>query len=190
MPGVTTVPEMISQNKDPYYKALEAADAAARNGLTDVSEMEYLLSDLLAKQMVLALQRAEAPNLDHIDRAKKEIASVQKDRGDRTRSSTEALRSPFTVYIGVAFGGLTLIFFMVLILLSVFGHPVPNDSRFLIVIVLALTGGFSAAVLGGNASARGVIPLPFAKQHPLTIAVTGGIAVLVVLLVLGSRLFT
>jgi fido (protein-threonine AMPylation protein) len=189
MPGVTTVPEMISQNKDPYYKALEAADAAAQKGLIDVSEMEYLLSDLLAKQMVLALKRAEAPNLNHIDRAKKEIAAVRKDR-EQTRSSAEALRSPSTFKIGVGFGGITLIFFMVLILLSTFGHPVPKDSRFLVVMVLSLTGAFSAGVLGGNASARGAIPLPIVNEHPLTIAVTGGIAVLVILLVLGSRLFT
>lgn len=190
MPGVTTVPEMIAQNKDPYYKALEAADAPAQSGSIDVTVMEYLLSDLLAKQMLLALKRAEAPNLDHIDRAKKEIAAVRKDRDQKTRSSTEVLRSASAFNIGVTFGGITLIFFMVLILLSVFGHPVPKDSRFLVVIVLGLTGGLSAGVLGGSASARGVIPLPLAKEHPLTIAVTGGIAALVILLVLGSRLFT
>src|SRR5689334_20573213 len=92
IPGVTTVPEMIAQNKNPYYKALEAADAVERKGSVDVSEMEYLLSDLLAKQMVLALQRAEAPNLDQIERTKKEMLAASKERQKRTRPSAEVLR--------------------------------------------------------------------------------------------------
>jgi Fic family protein len=188
IPGVTTVPEMIAKNKDPYYKALEAADAAAQRGSLDVSEMESLLSDLLARQMVLALQRAEAPNLSQIDHARKEIASVQKDRQNRT--TAEALRSASVFKIGLVFGGFTLLFFMALIVLSVFDHTVPSGARFLVVIVLALGGGFSAGVLGGNASARGAIPFPGAKEHPLTIAFTGGIAVLVILLIIGARLFT
>jgi Fic family protein len=190
MPGVTTVPEMIAQNKNPYYKALEASDAAAQAGSLDVSEMEYLLSDLLARQMVLALQRAQAPNLDQIDRARKEIASVQRDGHNRKRSTVEKLASSSALNLGARLGALTLLFFMMLILISTFGHPVPKDARFLVVIVLALAGGFSAGVIGGNASARGVIPLPTVKEHPLTIALTGGIAVLIILLILGSRLFT
>jgi hypothetical protein len=188
MPGVTTVAEMIAQNKDPYYKALEAADGAEKKGLLDVSEMEYLLSDLLAKQMVLALQRAEAPSMqDQIQRAQREIASAQKD--NRPRRSSGALGSALTIRLGAGFGGATLIFFMVLVLLSTWGHPVPPEARYLVVIVLALSGALSAGFLGGNASARGVIPFPTLNEHPLTVAFTGGITVLIALLILGSRLF-
>jgi Fic family protein len=188
MPGVTTVAEMIAQNKDPYYEALEAADAAEQKGTLDVSEMEYLLSDLLAKQMVLALQRAEAPSMqDQIQKAKKEIASVQKT--NRTRRSADALGSALTTKLGAAFGGGTLVFFMALVFLSAGGHPVPGDARYLVVIVLALSGALSAGFLGGNASARGAIPIPTLNEHPLAVAFTGGIAVLIALLVLGSRLF-
>jgi Fic family protein len=188
MPGVTTVPEMIAQNKDPYYTALEAADAAERQGHLDVSEMEYLLSDLLAKQMVLALQRAEAPGMqDQIQRAKKEIASAQ--RNNRTRRSVDALGSALTIKLGAVFGGLALLFFMGLVLLSTWGRPVPNDARYLVVIVLAMSGALSAGFLGGNASARGTIPFPTLNEHPLAVAFTGGIAVLIALLLLGSRLF-
>jgi fido (protein-threonine AMPylation protein) len=188
MPGVTTVAEMIAQNKDPYYKALEAADDAEKKGSLDVSEMEYLLSDLLAKQMVLALQRAEAPGMqDQIQKAQKEMASIQKD--NRTPRSSEALSSARTVTMGVVFGGAALVFFMGLVILSAWGHPVPHEAHYLVVIVLALSGALSAGFLGGNASARGVIPFPGLNEHPLTVAFTGGIAVLIVLLVLGSRLF-
>lgn len=188
MPGVTTVPEMIAQNKDPYYTALEAADAAERQGRLDVSEMEHLLSDLLAKQMVLALQRAETPGMqDQIQRAKKEIASAQRD--NRMRRSVDTLSSPLSIKLGAVFGGLALLFFMGLVLLSTWGHAVPDNARYLVVIVLALSGALSAGLLGGNASARGTIPFPTLKEHPLAVAFTGGIAVLIALLLLGSRLF-
>lgn len=190
MPGVTTVPEMIAQNKDPYYKALEAADAAEQKGSLDVSEMEYLLSDLLAKQMVLALQRAEAPGLEEqMQRAQQEIDSVQRVRQNRSRQTRETLGSGFALKTGAVFGGIALLFFMGLTLLSIGGHAVPHDARYLVIIVLALSGALSAGFLGGNASARGAIPLPLASEHPLAIAFTGGVAVLIALLVLGSRLF-
>ncbi len=188
MPGVTTVPEMIAQNKNPYYRALEAADRAEQNRAVDVSEMEQLLSDLLAKQMVLALQRAEAPNLDQIGRARKEIESLQRSRQKRSTAEAWGSRSTFTV--GVVFGAVAVLFFMLLVLLSVFGHTVPANARYLVVIVLALSGGLSAGALGGSASARGAVPIPGVKDHPLTVALTGGIAVLIVLLTIGARFFT
>lgn len=52
LPGTTTIPEMIAGNKQPYYAALDAADAAWQALRVDVSEMESLLGDLLAEQLV------------------------------------------------------------------------------------------------------------------------------------------
>ena len=52
LPGHVTVPELIAANKDPYYSALESADAAEKASKIDVQKMESLLSDLLAKQLV------------------------------------------------------------------------------------------------------------------------------------------
>jgi Fic family protein len=60
MPGVTTVPELIAGHKSPYYNALEAADDAAKSDKIDVSEMEDLIKNLLARQMTLALERADS----------------------------------------------------------------------------------------------------------------------------------
>jgi Fic family protein len=45
LPGTMTIPELIALNKDPYYAALEAADAG------DLSVLEKLLAALLAKQL-------------------------------------------------------------------------------------------------------------------------------------------
>jgi Fic family protein len=59
VPGTNTIPEQISQNKDPYYDALEQADLAfERNQQVDVSAMEKLLGDLLAKQLAGVIRDA------------------------------------------------------------------------------------------------------------------------------------
>jgi Fic family protein len=188
IPGVTTVPEMIACNKEPYYEALEAADAASKEGVVDVSEMEHLLGELLAKQMVLALERADAPNTQNaVERAKKQIETIP--AGSPTRRSTEALRSATAFRAGIAFGAVALLFFMILALMSAWGHVIPHDARYLIVIVLALSGSLSAGCISGNASARGVVPIPYANEHPLSFALTGGFAMLVILLIVGWRLF-
>ncbi|MEI9812466.1 MAG: Fic family protein [Acidobacteriota bacterium] len=50
--GANSVPAQISNDKQPYYKALEAADEADRNGMLDVSELENLISEHLARQLL------------------------------------------------------------------------------------------------------------------------------------------
>ena len=179
IPGVTTIPELIATNKQPYYDALEAADEAHKQGTIDVSAMGNLIKDLLARQMVLALERAESAA-----GARSPTNPVKFDTLKKSDSGPQ-----FSLRIGAWFGAAALGFFMLLILLSVAGHPVPDGAKYLIVIVLALSGGLAAAFLGGNASARGSIPIPKVQEHSLTFAVTGGIATLIILLVLGWFLF-
>jgi Fic family protein len=60
LPGTQTIPEQISRNKDPYYKALEAADQANAAGKIDLSEMEKLLESLLAAQLVSVIDAAKS----------------------------------------------------------------------------------------------------------------------------------
>jgi Fic family protein len=53
LPGQNTIPEQISANKAPYYKALEEADAHYKIGKTvNVTAMEKLLDSHLAKQLL------------------------------------------------------------------------------------------------------------------------------------------
>ncbi|MBV9180293.1 MAG: hypothetical protein JO356_03200 [Acidobacteria bacterium] len=73
--------------------------------------------------------------------------------------------------------------------MSMYGHPVPADARYLVVIVLAIMGSLSAGFIGGNASARGSLPLPVGNDPPLAVAFTGGIAVLIGVPILGKYLF-
>jgi Fic family protein len=51
LPGTPTIPDQIVDNREPYFKALDAADLAFRNGQVDVSKMEELLASLLANQL-------------------------------------------------------------------------------------------------------------------------------------------
>jgi len=60
LPGTTTIPEQISRKKDPYYKALEAADTANAQGKFDLAEMEKLLESLLAAQLVSVINAARS----------------------------------------------------------------------------------------------------------------------------------
>lgn len=51
LPGHPTIPEQIVSNRNPYFAALDAADAACREGKLDLSQMEELLSGMLAVQL-------------------------------------------------------------------------------------------------------------------------------------------
>lgn len=59
LPGTNTIPAQIASDKTPYYKALEAADNTYCNGSVNVSELEELLSGLLATQLVSVYRAAK-----------------------------------------------------------------------------------------------------------------------------------
>ncbi len=61
LPGTKTIPERIAADKTPYYAALDAADAAWKDGRVDVSVMESMLSDQLAAQLVEIHHAATKP---------------------------------------------------------------------------------------------------------------------------------
>jgi len=58
LPGTKTIPEQIAADRTPYFQALEAADAAERDGRQDLSAMEALLESLLAAQLLSVFDRA------------------------------------------------------------------------------------------------------------------------------------
>lgn len=58
LPGTNTIPEQIAKDKNPYYRALEAADEAWEAKKIDLSGLENLLSSLLANQLVGVHQQA------------------------------------------------------------------------------------------------------------------------------------
>lgn len=62
LPGTPTIPEQIAADKDPYYKALEEADKAWVGNKIDVSSLEALLGDMLARQLLNAAKEAAGEN--------------------------------------------------------------------------------------------------------------------------------
>jgi Fic family protein len=64
LPGTHTIPEQIAENKQPYYSALEAADGAYKEKRIDVSALELLLEERLAKQLVQVHRKATGKQFD------------------------------------------------------------------------------------------------------------------------------
>ncbi len=62
--GTKTIPDQITDNRQPYFEALDAADAADRDERIDVSAMENLLRDQLAAQLYSVVERAGVSNPD------------------------------------------------------------------------------------------------------------------------------
>jgi hypothetical protein len=59
LPGQKTIPELIMDEREPYYGALREADRHfEQSGVIEVSRMEVLLDSLLAKQLVAIHQAA------------------------------------------------------------------------------------------------------------------------------------
>lgn len=59
IPGTRTIPDLISSNKAPYYQALEEADKCLGSRQeVDLTQLEEVLGNLLAEQLVSALEEA------------------------------------------------------------------------------------------------------------------------------------
>lgn len=64
LPGAPTIPEQIQQNRSAYFAALEAADEAWRMGEElNLSKMEELLMNMLAKQLLSVISAASGKEL-------------------------------------------------------------------------------------------------------------------------------
>ncbi len=64
IPGTRTIPDLISQNKTPYYDALEAADGCfASQQAIDLTQLEEVLGNLLAEQLISALEEASGRSI-------------------------------------------------------------------------------------------------------------------------------
>ena len=90
---------------------------------------------------------------------------------------------------GAFFFGATLVFFMVLVIVSVLRFEVPASARFLVLIVLALGAAGSFGFLGGAAAASGSIPIPGVQHNVVAFSTAGGVAILVIVLSLGYYLY-
>ncbi len=58
LPGSPSIPQQIQDDRTTYFRALEKADAAAMDGTIDVSEMELVIRNMLAKQLLSVIEAA------------------------------------------------------------------------------------------------------------------------------------
>lgn len=79
LPGTNTIPEQISREKGPYYKALEAADRAFEAGRIDLSAMEELMDSLLARQLLSIHEEATAGH-DPSSNSTRELETLPTDK--------------------------------------------------------------------------------------------------------------
>ncbi len=63
LPGKPTIPDLIAEQKPPYYESLEAADAAWADGRLNLDALEALLEAHLAAQLVSAVEEARGQPL-------------------------------------------------------------------------------------------------------------------------------
>ena len=63
LPGTRTIPEQISKDKKPYYKALESADETYAKKQLDLSQVEDLIESTLAAQLLEVHRKATGKDL-------------------------------------------------------------------------------------------------------------------------------
>lgn len=85
LPGANTIPEQISENKKPYYTALEAADAHYKEGTINLSEMEQMLEGHLAVQLLRTYEGATG--------VRPEVDSQPEDLPDRQNEGRAVVRT-------------------------------------------------------------------------------------------------
>lgn len=69
LPGTPTIPEQIASNKEPYYTALEDADKTWATNKMDVTALEDLLGEMLARQLLNAAKEAAGEEVTSAKRA-------------------------------------------------------------------------------------------------------------------------
>jgi hypothetical protein len=92
---------------------------------------------------------------------------------------------PWFAIAGYAAGLLTLLFLMALVVAGIMTYGVPCNTRMLVVFVISLGLALASSFIGGDQAAKGSLPIPFVKEHPIAFTVTAGVAVFVVALLLG-----
>lgn len=93
--------------------------------------------------------------------------------------------------LGYSAGILTLLFFMAIAVVpSITDRDIRCSARFPVVAVLALGAALAAGAIGGSATAKGSLPIPgLGDRDPVVIATGGGIAVLIIVLLLGYQMY-
>lgn len=93
-----------------------------------------------------------------------------------------------TLVAGLALGALTLIFLMVLVIMSIYKSPPPESVKYIVITIISFGLAFSTAFLGGRAAIKGSIPfLP--EEKTTGFSMVGGVAVFLIVFVVASNYY-
>ena len=67
LPGEKTIPDLIVETREPYYQALRKADSAWAEGRVDITDVEALMSSLLADQQWQCISVQWASSVTRLD---------------------------------------------------------------------------------------------------------------------------
>jgi len=96
LPGPLTIPEQISKNKQPYYRALESADQAYLKGHLDISMLEELISAHLANQLLDFYEKAAGLNGTELDEGTRaELSKVLEEARRERGEDRQAVYAPY-----------------------------------------------------------------------------------------------
>lgn len=110
-------------------------------------------------------------------------------RENKTTKTTIFLKGSFVMYLAGGVSILTLAYFMLLGVLSVFGFEVPSGSKSLLAVIGSFGIALSFSLIGGKVAAKGQIPIPWVRDNPVVFTATGGFAAFLISLVLLSYIF-
>src|SRR4029077_3071366 len=184
-PGSVTIPELIALDRAPYYNALEAADTAfRRTKQADVSVMETYLELLYVEQLKDVVPTDHPPVSDI---RKRRTTWVKQSGYEREAALLFGNRNKGALFfLGATFAIVTLSFFIYLTLQH---GAVTCDRRFPAVVVLALGAAIASGCMTGFATAQGDFTVDTTPRNVIKFSVGGGIATLVLCLLLGWELY-
>ena len=95
------------------------------------------------------------------------------------------------IWIGAVFIGLSMLFLMALVFVTIVKPTVVHDqgTRFLIVAIIAIAMAAGVGLLGGGASIIGRIQIPSIRGEKVDFNLAGGIAVFVTVMVMGELFY-
>jgi hypothetical protein len=114
------------------------------------------------------------------------VLTIRPIAEERMKQNDNGVPSWFPI-AGYIAGICTLLFFMALVIIGVLGKEIPQNTRFIVIVVMALGLALSFAFIGGSAAASG--KLPVFKNSPVKFSAGGGIAVFVIVLLLGKLVY-
>ncbi|HEX3091047.1 MAG TPA: hypothetical protein VHW72_00415 [Candidatus Angelobacter sp.] len=171
---------------------LRHLDETPEGAMVQVVKKLYVRHCLIALVIDKDADPATASKLLKYCEVKKSVPQAIEwlSQAERPKSGKPGNDLPRWATIGAGVIGIvTFLFFVTLSVAGLFHHTLLPSDRFPAVVVLAFGTAVASVLIGGQAVVKGDLVPSSQKSRPVQFIVVGGIATLVVLLILGKILF-